>query len=79
MGSRSFEKSKEAWSSLVYNKDITQSEVLDAYKVNYYSERLCVLLTAACWLTLRSAVVKTDRFAPTFSIGFSVFSCRTGP
>ena len=51
MGSRSFEKSKEAWSSLVYNKDITQSEVLDAYKVNYYSERLCVLLTAACWLT----------------------------
>merc|ERR1711887_415320 len=30
--SRSFEKSKEAWSSLVHNKDITSNEVLDAYK-----------------------------------------------
>ena len=47
MGSRSFEKSKEAWSSLVYNKDITQSEVLDAYKVNYCLKRLCFLPTAA--------------------------------
>merc|ERR1711970_1614980 len=45
MGSRSFEKSKEAWSSLVYNKDITQSEVLDAYKdwaVTYENDLLAL-------------------------------------
>merc|ERR1712168_1708503 len=45
MGSKSFEKSKEAWSSLVYNKDITQSEVLDAYKdwaVTYENDLLAL-------------------------------------
>jgi len=30
--SRSFEKSKQTWSALVHNKDITSTEVLDAYK-----------------------------------------------
>ena len=30
--SRSIEKSKETWSALVHNKDITSNEVLDAYK-----------------------------------------------